>query len=107
MSDGQDDEIFAIDGELLAKEAREISARIISNDSPVDELKRILAQTDSVPYTRMVAEEAATLCVRMLLDADKFVIALVPVVSGRLSDFLHKARFAFALHGFNPGTESE
>jgi hypothetical protein len=90
------DEIFAINEDAADEEAKAIAARILSDDDPAGELRRILQQTQSVAYAEVIAGRAAEIVVKYLLS-DQMTLTIVPVPAGRLAKFLHRARMEFAL----------
>jgi ABC-type branched-subunit amino acid transport system ATPase component len=95
------DELFAIDEDAADEEAKAIAARILSDDDPTSELRRILQETQSVGYAQVIAGRAAEIIVKYLLT-DEMSISLVPLLAGRLAKFLHRARFEMALFKPHP-----
>ncbi len=91
-----------IDPAAFDADAQAIAARIISGDSPDQWLRGVVNETGSVEYGAAVATRAAELVVKISLDPEEIVISIVPVVTGRLATFLHRARSVLALAAPQP-----
>lgn len=99
MSRWQDgDMIFedcAVDDNMIEADVRVTAAKILSADTPEDEITRIIRETGSVQYARHVAVEASR---EVAVAIMMMTVTVAPVPAGNLADFLTKARMRIALH---------
>jgi NAD(P)H-dependent flavin oxidoreductase YrpB (nitropropane dioxygenase family) len=95
-----DDELFAVDPEIVEREARAIAARIVADDQPETEYRRVLRESGSPAYAQVVAERAAAIVVAHVFTENEVAVSVVPAFTRRLAGFIDKARMQLALFEF-------
>lgn len=94
------DELFIIDENLLENEARDLAAKIITDDHPEHQFTETLTRTGSPHYCEMLASRAAALVALMTIREDTSP-PIASLYGGRLGRFLHRARLERGLWQFH------